>query len=155
MFWSNFFFLRVWPLTGFGPQDLIEKSFYDFIHTEDILNMRDTHITCKYILNSRIAVCQSVRLAVCLWYIYKLIKKKNCHIFTIPYTELGFHNLKCRKSELKPLNLTYSCYFNNDTLRFRLGQNVLAKTTHFITTMIEICRGDSRLRCPLSFVLLY
>ena len=42
------FYLRVGPLTGFGPQDLIEKSFYDFIHTEDILNMRDTHITCKY-----------------------------------------------------------------------------------------------------------
>ncbi|XP_059082432.1 single-minded homolog 1-like isoform X1 [Tigriopus californicus] len=36
---------QVAPLTGFEPQDLIEKTLYQYIHTEDMLPLRNTHVT--------------------------------------------------------------------------------------------------------------
>ena len=38
---------RVSALTGYEPQDLIEKTLYQFIHAEDIVPMRLAHLTSK------------------------------------------------------------------------------------------------------------
>lgn len=38
-------YCRVTQLTGFEPQDLIEKTLYHYIHTSDISHMRESHIT--------------------------------------------------------------------------------------------------------------
>lgn len=38
---------RVSQLTGFEPQDLIEKTLYQYIHASDILAMRYAHQICK------------------------------------------------------------------------------------------------------------
>jgi single-minded-like protein len=38
---------RVASLTGYEPQDLIEKTLYQFIHSADMVPMRLTHLTCK------------------------------------------------------------------------------------------------------------
>ena len=38
---------RVAQLTGYEPQDLIEKTLYHYIHACDILHMRYAHHTCK------------------------------------------------------------------------------------------------------------
>ena len=40
---------RVSALTGYEPQDLIEKTLYQYIHASDMVSMRLTHLTCKYI----------------------------------------------------------------------------------------------------------
>ena len=39
---------RVACLTGYEPQDLIEKTLYQFIHAGDMVPMRLTHLTCQY-----------------------------------------------------------------------------------------------------------
>ena len=36
-------------LTGYEPQDLIEKTLYQYIHAEDMLSMRSVHFTCKFL----------------------------------------------------------------------------------------------------------
>ena len=36
---------RVSALTGYEPQDLIEKTLYQYIHTSDMVPMRLTHLT--------------------------------------------------------------------------------------------------------------
>ena len=41
---------RVAQLTGYEPQDLIEKTLYHYIHGSDILAMRYAHHQCKYVL---------------------------------------------------------------------------------------------------------
>lgn len=48
----NFFLLiyRVAQLTGFEPQDLIEKTLYHYIHAGDIMHMRFSHYQCKCFL---------------------------------------------------------------------------------------------------------
>lgn len=38
---------QVSPLTGFEPQDLIEKTLYHHVHAEDMVPLRATHITCE------------------------------------------------------------------------------------------------------------
>lgn len=38
---------RVSQLTGYEPQDLIEKTLYHYIHGCDILHMKYSHHTCK------------------------------------------------------------------------------------------------------------
>ena len=35
-------------LTGYEPQDLIEKTLYHYIHGNDVENMRLAHQTCKF-----------------------------------------------------------------------------------------------------------
>lgn len=45
---ASFDICRVSQLTGYEPQDLIEKTLYHYIHGNDILNMRDSHNTRKY-----------------------------------------------------------------------------------------------------------
>lgn len=44
---KNFYCYRVSQLTGFEPQDLIEKTLYQYIHASDILAMRYAHQICK------------------------------------------------------------------------------------------------------------
>ena len=38
---------RVSALTGYEPQDLIEKTLYQYIHAEDMLSLRSVHLTRK------------------------------------------------------------------------------------------------------------
>ena len=38
---------QVCPLTGYEPQDLIEKTLYQYVDPEDMLALRNTHVTCK------------------------------------------------------------------------------------------------------------
>ena len=38
---------RVAALTGYEPQDLIEKTLYQYIHASDMVPMRLTHLTRK------------------------------------------------------------------------------------------------------------
>ena len=40
---------RVSALTGYEPQDLIEKTLYQYIHASDMVPMRLTHLTRKYL----------------------------------------------------------------------------------------------------------
>lgn len=47
-------FFRVAQLTGYEPQDLIEKTLYHYIHGSDIFAMRFSHHQCKYILTFRL-----------------------------------------------------------------------------------------------------
>lgn len=47
-FFLYFFYARVAQLTGYEPQDLIEKTLYQYIHAADILQMRYSHQICKY-----------------------------------------------------------------------------------------------------------
>ena len=39
-------------LTGYEPQDLIEKTLYQYIHATDMVPMRLTHLTRKYFYKS-------------------------------------------------------------------------------------------------------
>lgn len=39
---------RVSQLTGFEPQDLIEKTLYQYVHASDIHHIRHSHLMCKY-----------------------------------------------------------------------------------------------------------
>ena len=36
-------------LTGYEPQDLIEKTLYQYVHAEDMLSLRSVHLTCKLV----------------------------------------------------------------------------------------------------------
>jgi single-minded-like protein len=38
---------QVGPLTGFEPQDLIEKTLYQYVHSDDMVGIRATHVTRK------------------------------------------------------------------------------------------------------------
>ena len=37
---------QVSPLTGYEPQDLIERTLYQYIHADDMLGIRSMHVTC-------------------------------------------------------------------------------------------------------------
>lgn len=50
------FFKRVSQLTGYEPQDLIEKTLYQYIHASDIIQMRYAHQICKDLLNIQINI---------------------------------------------------------------------------------------------------
>ena len=41
-------------LTGFEPQDLIEKTLYQYVHAEDMLSLRSVHLTCKHYILQRL-----------------------------------------------------------------------------------------------------
>ena len=38
---------KVGPLTGYEPQDLIERTLYQYVHADDMNGIRASHITCK------------------------------------------------------------------------------------------------------------
>ena len=38
---------QVGPLTGYEPQDLIERTLYQYVHADDMNGIRASHITCK------------------------------------------------------------------------------------------------------------
>ena len=38
---------QVQLLTGFEPQDLIEKTLYQYVHAEDMVSLKSVHITRK------------------------------------------------------------------------------------------------------------
>lgn len=40
---------RVSQLTGFEPQDLIEKTMYQYVHAADIHHIRHSHLMRKYL----------------------------------------------------------------------------------------------------------
>lgn len=44
-----FFFGRfsVQQLTGYAPQELIDKTLYKFVHASDAMHVRDSHMICK------------------------------------------------------------------------------------------------------------
>lgn len=42
------FIFSVKELTGYDPQDLIEKTLYHYVHGCDILHLRESHQICKY-----------------------------------------------------------------------------------------------------------
>ena len=37
-------------MTGYEPQDLIEKTLYQYVHCEDMIPLRQTHVTCEFFL---------------------------------------------------------------------------------------------------------
>lgn len=39
-------------LTGYEPQDLIEKTLYQYVHADDMLSMRNVHYTREYLKES-------------------------------------------------------------------------------------------------------
>lgn len=41
------YFYRVAQLTGYEPQDLIEKTLYHYVHGSDILALKYSHHQCK------------------------------------------------------------------------------------------------------------
>ena len=47
---------QVCPLTGYEPQDLIEKTLYQYVDPEDMLALRNTHVTCKIFLQCLLTV---------------------------------------------------------------------------------------------------
>ena len=38
---------QVGPLTGYEPQDLIERTLYQYVHADDMNGIRASHITCE------------------------------------------------------------------------------------------------------------
>ena len=45
---------QVGPLTGYEPQDLIERTLYQYVHADDMNGIRASHITRKLITRSMI-----------------------------------------------------------------------------------------------------
>lgn len=41
------FVYSVQQLTGYAPQELIDKTLYKFIHAADAMHVRDSHMICK------------------------------------------------------------------------------------------------------------
>jgi len=39
---------QVSTLTGYEPQDLIEKTLYQYVHANDMIALRGTHVTRKF-----------------------------------------------------------------------------------------------------------
>ena len=44
----NIILLQVFPLTGYEPQDLIERTLYQYVHCSDMIALRSTHVICEY-----------------------------------------------------------------------------------------------------------
>jgi single-minded-like protein len=44
----NYFLIRVLQITGYEPQDLVDKSLYHYVHTQDLMALRYAHQVCKY-----------------------------------------------------------------------------------------------------------
>lgn len=38
----------VQQLTGYAPQELIDKTLYKFIHAADAMHVRDSHMICRF-----------------------------------------------------------------------------------------------------------
>jgi single-minded-like protein len=45
---KNFFILiRVSQITGYEPQDLVDRTLYHYVHTQDLMALRWAHQVCK------------------------------------------------------------------------------------------------------------
>ena len=42
---------QVGPLTGYEPQDLIERTLYQYVHADDMNGIRAAHITREFLLD--------------------------------------------------------------------------------------------------------
>ena len=71
-------YFRVGALTGFEPQDLIEKTLYQYIHGYDMMHMRLSHHLCKYFL-----------------YLKKFKKSKFVDTIVVLFTCIKFVYLTC------------------------------------------------------------
>jgi hypothetical protein len=49
-------FLRVAQITGYEPQDLVDRSLYHYVHTQDLMALRWAHQLCKYFGNTEISL---------------------------------------------------------------------------------------------------
>lgn len=47
-FFSRYFNCRVSQLTEYSPQELIEKTLYQFIHPADVQHIRESHVIRKF-----------------------------------------------------------------------------------------------------------
>ncbi|KAL3318683.1 putative secreted beta-glucosidase sim1 [Cichlidogyrus casuarinus] len=64
---------KVTTLTGYQPQDLIEKSLYQLVHVADVENLKNAHKTCELLNASRTIVSPIVN--------YVLSGVENLHQF--------------------------------------------------------------------------
>lgn len=58
-------------MTGYEPQDLIEKTLYQYIHASDILPMRFSHQICKYSARARFVF--SLSLSITIFFCYNFV----------------------------------------------------------------------------------
>ena len=49
----RFVFLRVLQITGYEPQDLVDKTLYHYVHTQDLMGLRWAHQVCKWLARER------------------------------------------------------------------------------------------------------
>lgn len=88
---------RVSQLTGFEPQDLIEKTLYHYIHGCDIMHMRFSHHTRE----SHFHLCEKRRL---------LCNSITRSIVAAPFAPLCAGDLSvCTSAEIIPLSITACC----------------------------------------------
>jgi single-minded-like protein len=40
-------FYRVSQITGYEPQDLVDRTLYHYVHTQDLMALRWAHQVCK------------------------------------------------------------------------------------------------------------
>ena len=65
--WFNSFFIR------YEPQDLIEKTLYQYVHCEDMIPLRQMHVTCKFMIDD--TQCGNFRIFQALGFYVKSILK--------------------------------------------------------------------------------
>ena len=53
---------QVGPLTGYEPQDLIERTLYQYVHADDMNGIRAAHITREFSFRSSLLVIGDKRM---------------------------------------------------------------------------------------------
>jgi single-minded-like protein len=43
-----FLVFRVSQITGYEPQELVDRSLYHYVHTQDLMALRWAHQVCKF-----------------------------------------------------------------------------------------------------------
>ncbi len=43
-----FLMFRVSQITGYEPQELVDRSLYHYVHTQDLMALRWAHQVCKF-----------------------------------------------------------------------------------------------------------
>ena len=73
----SYFFVerRVSGLTGYEPQDLIEKTLYQYTHVSDVFHLRYAHQICKYRITLILFILQYISWRVFRVYPYERIMK--------------------------------------------------------------------------------
>ena len=90
-------------LTGYEPQDLIEKTLYQYVHAEDMMSLRTVHLTCK----NYVKVFFSI--------IYKILK---LILFALMDAFFFCHSAKQRSGQHKILS------FSHEEWRLDLGSKL-------------------------------